>query len=248
MEHHIAEYYDEIGRVNDAFHNGMLFGGKCLAVGIDGISAGFVSISDGWDGGKMLTGFHLTANYHSAAGDVLVNLVRDYDVRSALAATNDKEFCSALLRLPSGTFRTQAYNYTYGEPENPAEFPEEYLMEIKQDELDRLDRETEGQWSDCLHDPALSFYKLEKDGEILGYGAYCTMPFNEGIVDLGNYTLPQHRRKGVGRSIIIGLAKIVRAKGLTPVAGCWAGNMESIPTLRSAGFVPENKLCYVLLD
>ena len=134
MTHHIKEYYDEIGRVNDAFHNGMLFGGTCYAVGIDGISAGFVSVSDGWD------------------------------------------------------------------------------------------------------------------GEILGYGAYCTMPFNEGYADIGNFTLPQYRRKGVGRSILIHLAQVVRSKGLEPIAGCWAGNMESIPTIRSAGFIPENKLCYVQFD
>ena len=248
MTNHVKEYYDEIGRVNDAFHNGMLFGGTCYAVGIDGISAGFVSVSDGWDGGKMLTGFHLTVNYRSAAGDVLMTLIRDYDVRAALTATNDKEFCSVIMRVPSGTFRTQAYNYTYGEPDKPADFPAECLTEIRADELERLDSETDSQWSDCLHDPALHFYKLEKDGEILGYGAYCTMPFNEGYADIGNFTLPQYRRKGVGRSILIHLAQVVRSKGLEPVAGCWAGNMESIPTIRSAGFIPENKLCYVQFD
>lgn len=81
----------------------------------------------------------------------------------------------------------------------------------------------------------------------LGYknDSFHKMINNQKNVDVGNFTLPQHRRKGVGRSIMINLSKIAIQQGLIPVAGCWYGNTESISTLTSSGFIPENRIFYI---
>lgn len=71
------------------------------------------------------------------------------------------------------------------------------------------------------------------------------MDYNKKNVDIGNYVLPEHRRKGVSRSILINLGKIALEQGFIPVAGCWYGNTESIATLTSAGYIPENRIFYV---
>ena len=83
------------------------------------------------------------------------------------------------------------------------------------------------------------------DGETLGYGSIGKLSHNQKNVDVGNFTLPQHRKKGVGRSIIMNMSKIAINEGFVPVAGCWYGNAESIATLTSSGFVAENRIFYV---
>lgn len=71
------------------------------------------------------------------------------------------------------------------------------------------------------------------------------MNYNQKNVDVGNYVLPEHRRKGVGRSILINLSKLAIQQGFIPVAGCWYGNKESVATLISSGMIPENRIFYV---
>ncbi|RII33675.1 hypothetical protein D2A34_18290 [Clostridium chromiireducens] len=71
------------------------------------------------------------------------------------------------------------------------------------------------------------------------------MKNNQKNVDVDNFRLPQHRRKGIGRSIMINLSKFAISQGLIPIAGCWHGNTESIEPLISSGLIPENRIFYV---
>ena len=62
---------------------------------------------------------------------------------------------------------------------------------------------------------------------------------------IGMSVYPDHRCKGVGRSIIMHLTEISREKRFTPICGCWYYNHNSKLTLESAGFVSKTRLLNV---
>ena len=142
-------------------------------------------------------------------------------------------------------FDMQAFNFIYGEPEREAEYGMNCMVEVSPSEYKYMNSLTENQWEDSFGDENYSFYAIKEGNEILGYGSIGKMKHNQKNADIGNYVLPQHRRKGVGRSIIINLSKIAISQGFIPVAGCGYGNKESIATLTSSGFIPENRIFYV---
>lgn len=79
----------------------------------------------------------------------------------------------------------------------------------------------------------------------LKYGSIIPLAFNKNSADIGNFTLPEYRMNGVGRSLIIHLSEIAKSQNLTPVCGCWYGNTESIATLQSSGFIPNSRIFYI---
>lgn len=241
-------YLSALQGKNDGFHADMLFDAAPHLVEADGHPVGFFALQNGWDGGKMLTGLYLEKAYTAAAASLLDHIIADYTVTAALVASNDAPFVAIAfekMQKLGTTFVTQAYNYTYGLPKRPPEFAREQLEKVLPTEYEAMNRLTEGQWDGCFGLPGFRFFALRDKGETRGYGAIVPLKGDETRVDLGNFTLPQYRQKGVGRSLIIHLAQMALEEGFTPVVGCWAGNKESIPTLKSSGFLPENRLFYV---
>lgn len=245
---HRDKYLCELGDKNDGFFNAMMFGAQPYAAELDGNIIGFFSVSDGWDGGKMLTSFYIAAEYRRYCAETLDSIITGYGITTALVVSNDSNFVAAAfekMKKLGTSFEMQAYNHTYGKPMRPAEYGRDNFFEVKPEEYDKMNELTEGQWEGCYGDPAYRFYAIRENGETLGYGAIGRLLYDDNRVDIGNFTLPQHRRKGVGRSMLIGLAEIAIEEGFTPVAGCWYGNKESIPTLASSGFIPENRIFLV---
>ena len=242
------EYFSELGYKNDAFHNGFLFDNEAYKIIADENTCGFFSLGNSWEGGKMLCGFCVVPEKRRISEDIFGKLVDEMNVQSALVPSNDGHFVSLAfekMRALGTGFEMQAYQFTYGEPSRPAEYGMEFLTEVQPEEYEVMNSLTEGQWDGCFGDPAFSFYAIKKDGKTLGYGATGKMKYNDKYVDVGNFTLPEFRRNGVGRSLIINISKLVLQQGKIPVAGCWYGNKESIPTLKSSGFIPENRIFYV---
>lgn len=242
------KYLGDLGGKNDGFHNAMMFEADPYTVEADGKIIGFFSLMNGWDGGKMITSFYISVEERRYSPDILENIIKELNVTAALAVSNDSHFIAVAfekMKALGTTFEMQAYNHIYGKPKRPAEFGRDKMFEITPDEYDVMNDLTEKQWDGCFGDPNFSFYAVRDNGETLGYGAIGKMHYDNERVDIGNFTLPAHRRKGVGRSILINLAEIVTEQGLIPVAGCWYKNAESIPTLASSGFIPENRIFYV---
>lgn len=246
LSEQISDYLASLNGRNDAFHHDMLFGGKPYFITENEQVLGFFSLSDGWDGGQMLCGFYLPNRTDS---DVVFKEILDkYDICAALVPSNDNLYITVAMermRQCDGSFEIQAYQYTYGLPNRAAEYNPEDIAPVDASEYDEMNRLTDGQWDVCFDDPRFRFYALRHDGVTLGYGAICPLLHQDNYADIGNFTLPQYRRRGVGRSILIHLALIVKSQNQIPIAGCWAGNKESIPTLKSAGFIPENRIFYV---
>ena len=56
------------------------------------------------------------------------------------------------------------------------------------------------------------------------------------------YVCENHRCKGYGTDILIGLKNIVLKNGKNPIAGCWYLNHNSLKTQIKAGFYPKTRM------
>lgn len=243
-----TDYFEELGYKNDGFHNGMMFDGEPYIIRCNEECAGFFSLGASWDNGNMFRGFYIIPSKRSYSIEIFNKLVEDFQIEAALVASNDSHFVGLAFEKMNAlktNFDMQAFNFIFGMPAREAEYGMEYVTEVSPSEYEAMNSVTEKQWEDSLEDENFKFYAIKKDGEILGYGSIGKLSHNQRNVDIGNFTLPQHRKKGVGRSIIINLSEIAIREGFMPVAGCWYGNTESIATLTSSGYVAENRIFYI---
>ena len=246
-----AAYLADLRHQNDGFHHNKIFENAAYRIEFDGETRGFFSLGDSWEGGKLLCAFYLVPAARHASAAIFSRVLEEMDVRAALVVSNDALFVSLAfetMRARNAAFDMQAYNFTYGKPSRPAEYGPECLERVLPGEYETMNRLTQGQWEGCFGHPDYVLFALRHAGKTLGYGALARMPHHDGYVDVGNFTLPEYRRQGVGRSIIIHLSDLALQNRLTPVAGCWYGNRESFLTLTSSGFIPENRIFFVRFD
>lgn len=85
-------------------------------------------------------------------------------------------------------------------------------------------------------------------GRPVGIGLLVPHPMNESVIDLGMFTDEDVRRQGIGTVIIAEAARECLDRGLTLVAGCWAGNWNSRPTLEAAGLTCIGTIFRFVLD
>lgn len=241
-------YMDELGYKNDGFHNFMMFKGEPYLISCNDEELGFCSVRTSWDNGRMLSGFYVIPSKRRGSIDIFNKIIDDFQIEAALVASNDSHYIGLAFEKMNSLktfFDMQAFNFIHGEPEREAEYGMNCVEEVSQEEYELMNSLTEKQWEGCFEDGSFKFYKIISNNETLGYGGIGKMMNNQKNVDVGNFTLPKHRRKGVGRSIIINLSKLAVQQGLIPIAGCGYGNTESIATLISSGFIPENRIFYV---
>lgn len=84
---------------------------------------------------------------------------------------------------------------------------------------------------------AETIFVLEDNGNFLGggiieYGSLC-----KDCVSIGMFTNPEHRQKGVAKTILLKLKEYVYSIGKKPIAGCWYYNTLSRKSLESAGMI-----------
>lgn len=248
IENLINDYFEELGYINDNFHNFIMFDGEPYTINLENEVIGFFSVGNSWDNGKMFRSFYIIPLKRRVSIEVFNKLIKDFNIEAALVASNDSHFISLSFEKMNelkGSFDMQAFNFIYGEPSRKAEYDIDCITEITGEECEKMISLTGDQWEGCLEDKNFKFYALKSNNKILGYGSIAKMKHNNKNVDVGNYTLPEYRIKGVGRSLIINLCKIAINQGYAPVAECWHGNKESVLTLTSSGLIPENRIFYV---
>ncbi len=244
----ITDYLVELGYKNDGFHNNMMVEGEPYIIICNDEISGFFSLGTSWDNGNMLRALYIIPSKRRASVEIFNKLVEDFHIEAALVASNDAHFVGLAfekMNAQKTSFEMQAFNFIYGLPAREPEYDMNCLIEVSPCDYERMNLLTENQWEDSFGDENYTFYAIKSNNEILGYGSIGKLNYNQKNVDVGNFTLPGHRRKGVGRSIIINMSKIAIKQGLIPVAGCWYGNTESIATLTSSGFIPENRIFYM---
>ena len=240
----IDSYFTGTGYRGDGFFCDNVFDGAAYLILNEDTVVGFFSLGSSFyrAGGVMFRAFFILPEYRALSIEAFDKLIREFDIDSAFAATNDPHMISLsfekMRELGCG-FDMQAFSFTYAEPKIPPEFGREKLSLVT--DFEEMSALTEGQWDGCCNDRS-RYYVLKDGGEILGYGGIYSNPYNKKSVDIGNYVLPEHRRRGVGRSLLINLGKIALEEGRLPVSGCWYYNSASFATLCSAGYLPEGRL------
>ena len=93
---------------------------------------------------------------------------------------------------------------------------------------------------DGLLDPAVTFYSARREGQLLGIGALKELDPEHGELK-SMHTVATSRRSGIGRSIVVHLVGVARARGYVRL-NLETGSMEAFSPARSlyfaAGFRP----------
>ena len=175
-----------------------------------------------------------------------------FGLERAFVTSGDGAMVSLCLEravLRGGKIELQAYNFRLGERAvRPAEYDGAHLRLVPPEEYGCVNELTDGEWAENIRArDDLQVWALEGGGRALGFGLVCPHRLRPEIWDIGNYVLPEHRCKGVGRSVIMGLTQRVLDAGLTPSVGCWYYNTEGCLTLTSAGDLPVTRIFNVEL-
>lgn len=232
----------------DGFWDDKVYGALPYQILCDGQPAGFFTIGEYPQWEASMTSFFLKKEYSPYAYRVFGEIFDRFKIDHAFVPSCDEAYLVLTMEKChelGGSYDMQAYFFWErdgGVP--PAKYGADCLSPVLPEELSSMNEMTEGQWEQELKDPRVSFYQLKDNGEILGYGLICTHHLDPQRADIGNFVLPKHRRKGVGRSLIIGLSQLAEQQGLRPAAGCWYKNKESLLTLSSSGFTSPSRLFY----
>lgn len=233
----IDAYVASMTGVNDDFWEEHILESQMWRIALHGETIGFFGIH----GGENLTCFHTPRAWLRHAQPAFQQMLAELQPRYAYVPTRDEPFLS--LAMDAHTLvEKQAYFFMPGDAAvRPPEYGRNLLaLATPQDEADILD--TEGV-AENIH--LGKYYVLRENGVFLGQGFFNRNQLVPGSASIGMSVHPDHRQKGVGRSIIMHLAELCREQGITPVCGCWYYNHNSKRTLESAGFVTQTRLLKV---
>ena len=244
-------YMDTFSGEVDNFWEDQVLRAQQYTICREGEPCGLFAVAE-WEGAPTLSAFYLTQPCWGDAQAVFRQARQAHHIRRALVATCDELFLSLSLDVHERV-NLQAYFFdgTIPPQVRPPEYPRACLSPVALADLPRM-RERTGDFFDFCTDEdyrqgKFLLYQLADQGEVLGYGIMEFHRLRRDNCSLGMITLPEHRRKGVGRSIQYHQGEICREMGKRPVSGCWYGNPLSRDTQHSAGRYSKTRYLNILL-
>lgn len=235
------KYLESLSNVYDDFYEGHVIESDNYLIEYDGVKAGFFSIK-----GKLITRFYILDEYMHHARDLFGKVISEYGVTEGFVPTCDERYVSLSLDH-SKKVDLQAYFFKLTDREvRPPEYPFHMLRRAEASDLEMIIERT-GDFVD-RHEERIKngdLYILEEEGEFLGLGITTMNFFMKDYRGTGMFACENKRLTGVGRSIIMHLARIVRNQGYEPLPGCWYHNIGSRKTLESAGYASVTRLLRV---
>ena len=231
------EYIQTISGINDDFWEEHILGSQIYCVQSDGCIIGITGIHNN----ENLTFFYIPNSRMRLAQQAFSVVLNTLKPKYAFVATNDELFLSLCMDNHVKVDK-QAYFFKVGDVAvRPAEFGRELLTLAKpEDAKDILDTENVAE-----NIQLEKYYVMRKNGMFLGQGFFNHNQLTSNTASIGMSVHPEHRQKGVGRSIILHLIDVCCEKGITPLCGCWYYNHNSKRTLESAGFITKTRLLKV---
>lgn len=222
---------------NDDFWEEHIHGSKIYEIELVSQIIGIVLIHRS----ENMTCFYVEEAHLRHAQPAFMAALGFFKPKYAFVPTNDELFLSLCMDKHQSIDK-QAYFFSQGNVDvRPPEFPREYMAPaMPDDEADILDSEGVAE-----NIRLGKYYTFRENGVFLGQGFFNQQALAPHTASIGMSVHPEHRRKGVGRSIILHLSALCHEKGLTPVCGCWYYNHNSKRTLESAGFVTKTRLLKV---
>lgn len=191
--------------------------------------------------------------YLNLAQAIFQRILEEYSIQTAFVATCDELFLSLCLDFHKSV-EMQAYFFdgSVPRPVTPPEFGKACLCPVSSGELSEVKKVSGDFFDEVSEDDLLQkrtiLYRLSENGETLGFGIVVPGGLLTQYASIGMITLEAHRRRGVGRSILLHLADLCRENGFLPIAGCWYGNRNSKRTLESAGLNSKTRLLNVFFS
>ena len=190
--------------------------------------------------GERLTMFYVTPAYLHEAQEIFKRVLREYHIKKAFVATSDPLFLALCLDFHK---RIKGQGYFFAGEQTRAirkpEYARECISEVAPEEIDAVNRRVNDFFDFAMREDhrqgRYRIFRLAENGVDLGYGIAGPGRLVPHYHSCGMVTVPAHRRKGVGRSIQIHIADIIRESGGVPVSGCAYGNRLSKKTIESAG-------------
>lgn len=230
------QYARRLTGVTDDFWEAHILSAQLYRICTDGRDVGCIAVQ----GGERATLFDLETAHRNDARALLDQAIAELGVRRAFVPTCDEAFLTLCLeRMTSVAPQACLFDGAQAHDVRQARFDRSCMRRITPDELERANRLTGDFFRDdatpaSLREGRQLIYALEQAGRTLGYGIIVPLR-TRPLWACGMVTLPEHRRRGVGRSIQLHLGDICREYGFTPVSGCWYHNTLSRRTIESAG-------------
>lgn len=233
----INEYLQTITGINDDFWEGHVLDSQMYILKNDTITMGIMGIYQN----ENMTFFYVMPSYIRYAQLAFGAALERFNPKYAFVATNDELFLS-LSMYKHKSIELQAYFFREGRiPVRQVEYNRDLLQLAElSDQVDILDKENvEEKIRLC------KYYVMRENDVFLGQGFLNKSRLKSDVASIGMSVHPNHRQKGVGRSIIMHMKDICKEKGITPCCGCGYDNENSKRTLESAGFVTKTRLLKV---
>lgn len=246
IEPFFQQYKKTLSGVCDDFWENHILGADLYLIEMGGHTAGYFAVYQQ----TKLTQFFLSDKYLSLAQPVFKKILTEYSIQTAFVATCDELFLSLCLDFHRSV-ELQAYFFDGSVPHEvrPPEFGRSCLLPIFPGELAEVKKATGDFFDNVTQDDLLlkrtMLYRLNENGETLGYGIVVPGILLPQYASVGMITLEPYRRRGVGRSIQLHLADLCRESGLVPISGCWYRNENSKRTIESAGRYSKTRLLNV---
>lgn len=238
----VQEHHRHQSHIGDSFLAGMQLAGQHLRIEVNGLPVGIAAV--GTDGMSLCT---IAAAFARYDRQILEAVLQHTGVTQAYAASWDHHHVDLFGNFARGV-DNQAYQFELMRPDDLIEPVSGLrLATAVEDDLDYLMRTGfQDDYAEMLGNGALRVARL--DGSEVGIGVALPQPLANGRVDIGMFTNPDVRRRGIGRSILALAAREVLAAGQQPVAGCWWRNWASRRVLEAAGFTCIGTIFRFVLD
>ena len=240
-------YLATLSGVYDNFLEDHILGSAFHLIRKDDRTIGFLAIH----ADSLLTLFFIERSELRLAQPAFDAALSEFGFQSAFVPTCDELFL-ALAMDRHVRIEKQAYFFIDGgRAVRAPEYDRTCLHLVPRDQWPDVNGRTEN-FFDEVFEPKVrdghipyEIYELRSAEGILGYGLREGTRIFTGYDAIGMYVMPEHREKGVGRSIILHLKDICAEAGQGALPGCWYYNHNSKRTLESAGFVTKTRLLKV---
>lgn len=198
---------------------------------------------------KLLTLFYIDQKEYRYAQHVFERVIKEYGVKSSFVPTCDEQLLTLSLDYHTKVNK-QAYFFTvYNGNVREPEFGRECLVLATQDDIPFIEEYASKEFANIPTQIDKGYLYLLKQGvEVLGIGNIEDCHIFKDYKSTGNYVMPNHRQKGVGRSILMNLKEICEEWGYGTIPGCWYYNHQSKLTIQSAGYISPTRLLHIELN
>lgn len=236
----IRQYAGNFSSPVDSFWEEHILEASYYSISINGTEAGFFGIYQD----RVLVLFVMGKQYLNRSQEVFADVIDCYQVEEALVPTCDELLMSLSLDISTDLER-QAYFFQ----DSGVVIPKDRLhsrgtfRQAEPEDVDSILQRT-GDFFDKLEERIArrEVFIWQEDGLIIGAGLIERGVILEQYASIGMFTHPDHRRRGIGRSILEKLKQWCYTKGYEPIAGCWYYNHKSKLSLESAGFITATRL------